>query len=205
MATNAQMSHTKYLTALRAAKDCKALQQLALGSPVSNQDALDQAHEALLKEAEEAGDNKQYAPAAKAFRKDLALAWAMDDNRLLENVSAQALYYGALTDLDTLLENCLTVWAVWAHIVPGLKARDRARLQDLARFRTSLDLGVRERENGDSHISAAVSLLAPTFEKIGALNVRALDDKSANLDKAMVDLWEDLAKLVKQIDTSVAR
>lgn len=205
MATTKEMSHAEYFAALKAAADPSAMQTLVLGSIYADKDALDQAHEALLAEAEEAGDNKDYAPAAEAFRKDSVLTWAQDDNRMVENVSTQALYYGTLTSFDTLMENYTTVWAMWAHMLPKLKPRDRARLQDFARFRRSFDLGVREREASDSHISAAVTLLAPTFDKMGALNVKAINDKKADLTAETAVLWDEVSQLIKEIETKIAR
>ena len=205
MATTKEMSHTEYFAALKAAADPTAMQTLVLGSAYADKGALDQAHEALLVEAEEAGDNKDYAPAAEAFRKDSALTWAQDDNRMIENVSTQALYYGTLTGFDMLMENYATVWAMWAHMLPQLKARDRARLQDFARFRRSFELGTRERADSDAHINAAVSLLAPTFDKIGALNVKALNDKKADITPEIAALWNEVGQLIKEIQTKVVR
>ncbi len=205
MTTKAIESHVKYFADLKAAGDGAALQQLVIGAALSGREALDQAHEALLKEAEEAGDNKQYAPAAEAFRKELALSWSLDDNRLLESASTQALYYGALTELGQLVDNFATVWALWAHVLPRLKARDRARLQDFARFARSIDLGLREREKSDAHVSAAVTLLVPTFEKLGALNMQALDNKNADLTGTLTKLWEEVGQLIGQIETAAAR
>jgi len=205
MATTKEMSHTEYFATLKAAADPSAMQTLVLGSAYADKDALDQAHEALLAEAEEAGDNKDYAPAAEAFRKDSVLTWAQDDNRMIENVSTQALYYGTLTAFDVLMENYATVWAMWAHMLPKLKARDRARLQDFARFRRSFELGMREREASDSHVNAAVSLLAPTFDKMGALNVKAINDKKADLTVETAALWDEVGQLIKEIETKVVR
>lgn len=205
MATTKEMSHTEYFATLKAAADPSAMQTLVLGSVYADKDALDQAHEALLAEAEEAGDNKDYAPAAEAFRKDSVLTWAQDDNRMVENVSTQALYYGTLTAFDVLMENYATVWAMWAHMLPKLKARDRARLQDFARFRRSFELGMREREASDSHVNAAVSLLAPTFDKMGALNVKAINDKKADLTVETAALWDEVGQLIKEIETKIVR
>jgi len=205
MATTKEMSHTEYFATLKAAADPSAMQTLVLGSAYADKDALDQAHEALLAEAEEAGDNKDYAPAAEAFRKDSVLTWAQDDNRMVENVSTQALYYGTLTAFDVLMENYATVWAMWAHMLPKLKARDRARLQDFARFRRSFELGMREREASDSHVNAAVSLLAPTFDKMGALNVKAINDKKADLTVETAALWDEVGQLIKEIETKIVR
>src|SRR5581483_6103084 len=122
-----------------------------------------------------------YEPAAEAFRKESALAAMLDDNRMVESVSTQALYYGALSSFETLMDNYSTVWTMWAHMLPKLKPRDRARLGDFARFRRSFELGLREREVDDSHINAAVSLLAPTFDTLGVLNVKAMSDKKADI------------------------
>jgi len=118
---------------------------------------------------------------------------------------SQALYYGTLTAFDVLMENYATVWAMWAHMLPKLKARDRARLQDFARFRRSFELGMREREASDSHVNAAVSLLAPTFDKMGALNVKAINDKKADLTAETAALWDEVGQLIKEIETKVAR
>jgi hypothetical protein len=204
MPTTKEKSHTEYFAALQGAGDAQAMQLLVLETSHSG-DALTEAHEALLAEAEEAGDNKDYAPAAEAFRKDAVLAWGLDDNRMIENLSTQALYYGTLTGFDALLENYSTTWAMWAHMLPKLKARDRARLQDFARFRRSFELGVREREESDSHINAAVSLLAPTFDKMGQLNLKALNEKKADITEETAALWGEVSKLIGEIETSVAR
>lgn len=205
MATTKEMTHTAYFAALKAAADPKAMQELVLGSALADAGALTEAHEAKLAEAEEAGDNKDYAPAAEAFRKDSVLAWALDDNRMIENVSTQALYYGTLTGFDGLMENFATVWAMWAHMLPLLKSRDRVRLQDFARFRRSFELGVREREASDPHLNAAAGMLAPTFDKIGALNVKAINEKKADIAADTAALWDEVAKLIGEIEATVAR
>jgi hypothetical protein len=204
MPTTIEKSHTEYFAALKGAGDAQAMQQVVLGT-THDADALNETHEALLAEAEEAGDNKEYAPAAEAFRKDAVLAWALDDNRMIENISTQALYYGTLSGFDTLLENYATAWAMWAHMLPKLKARDRARLQDFARFRRSFELGMREREESDPHVHAAVSLLAPTFDAMGTLNVKALNDKKADITAETAALWDEVGKLIGEIEASVAR
>lgn len=205
MPTTKEKTHAEYFAALQAAADPKAMQELVLGSAHADKEALAEAHEALLAQAEEAGDDKEYAPAAEDFRNDSVLAWALDDNRMVENVSTQALYYGTLASFDTLLENYATVWAMWAHMLPKLKQRDRARLQDFARFRRSFELGVREREESDPHVNAAAALLAPTFDALGALNVKALNDKKADVTDETAAQWNEVAKLIKQIEDSVAR
>ena len=205
MPTTKEKSHTEYFAALKAAADPNAMQELVLGSAHADHAALTEAHEALLAQAEEAGDDKNYAPAAEGFRNDSVLAWALDDNRMVENVSTQALYYGTLASFDTLLENYATVWAMWAHMLPKLKQRDRARLQDFARFPRSFELGMREREESDSHVNAAVSLLVPTLDALGALNVKALNDKKADITDETAAQWGEVAKLIQQIEESVAR
>jgi len=205
MPTTKEKSHTEYFAAIKAAADPAAMQQQVLGSVYPDNEALNEAHEALLAQAEEAGDEKENASAAEGFRKDSVLTWALDDNRMVENISTQALYYGTLASFDTLLENYATVWAMWAHMLPKLKQRDRARLQDFARFRRSFELGMREREESDAHVNAAVSLLAPTFDALGALNVKALNDKKADVTAETNALWDEVGALVKQIEDSVAR
>ncbi len=205
MPTTKEKTHAEYFAALQAAADPNAMQELVLGSAHADKEALAEAHEALLARAEEAGDDKEFAPAAERFRNDSVLAWALDDNRMVENVSTQALYYGTLASFDTLLENYATVWAMWAHMLPKLKQRDRARLQDFARFRRSFELGVREREESDPHLNAAAGLLAPTFDALGALNVKALNDKKADVTDETAAQWDEVAKLIKQIEDSVAR
>ncbi len=204
MPTTKEKSHTEYFSALKAAADASAMQELVLGT-VHAGDELAETHEALLNQAEEAGDDKENAQAAEAFRKDAVLSWAMDDNRMVENLSTQALYYGTLTGFDALLENYATAWAMWAHLLPGLKARDRARLQDFARFRRSFELGMRERDENDAHVNAAVSLLAPTFDSLGALNVKAINDKKADLTTDLAGLWDEVSKLIGEIETTAAR
>lgn len=205
MATTKEKSYTEYFAALKGAADPKAMQQLVLGSVYDDADALTQAHEALLSQAEEAGDDKDFAPAAEAFRKDSVLTWGLDDNRMIENVSTQALYYGTLTGFNVLLENFATVWAMWAHMLPLLKSRDRARLQDFARFRRSFELGVREREESDPRLTAAAGMLAPTFDKLGALNVKAINDKKADIAADTAALWDEVAKLIGEIEATAAR
>jgi hypothetical protein len=205
MASTKEMSHTDYLAALKEAADPKAMQRFVLGMEYLDKDALEEAQESLLNEAEEAGDNKDFAPAAAAFRRLSVMAWGLDDNRMIENVGTQALYYGTLAGFDTLLENYATVWAMWAHMLPKLKPRDRARLQDFARFRRSFDLGMREREENDAHINAAVSLLAPTFDQLGKLNLRANNDRKVDLAPEMPALWDEASKLLVQIESAVAR
>jgi len=204
MAATQEKTYTEYFAELKQASGPDAMQQLVLGSVYADKDALNAAHEALLAEAEEAGDNRDYLPAADAFRKDSVMAWTLDDNRMIENVSTQALYYGALTDFGTLIRNYSSVWAMWAHMLPKLKPRDRARLGDFARFRRSFELGLREREADDRRISAAVSLLAPTFDALGALNIKAINDKNADVTEATGQLWEDTARLLQEIEKSAA-
>ncbi len=196
---------TEFFAELKKAAEPNEMQQLILGTVYADKEALNTAHEAALAEAEEAGDNKDFAPAADAFRKDSVLALGLDDNRMIENVSTQALYYGTLTNFDVLLENFATVWAMWAHLMPKIKPRDRARLQGFERFRRSFELGVREREQEDSHINAAAALLAPTFDKMGALNVRAMNDKKVDVTAETAELWDEVGKLLNQIETTVAR
>ncbi len=94
---------------------------------------------------------------------------------------------------------------MWAHMLPKLKARDRARLQDFARFRRSFDLGMREREVQDSHVTAAAALLAPTFDALGKLNLKAINDRKADLEAEMPPLWDEVGRLVAQIESTVAR
>ncbi|MBI3764276.1 MAG: hypothetical protein HY260_20740 [Chloroflexi bacterium] len=205
MATTKEMTHSAYFAALKAAAEPADMQELVLGAAPVSGDALNEAHEATLAAAEEAGDNKDFTPAAEAFRKDAALTWGLDDNRMIENVSTQALYYGTLTGFDVLMENYATVWAMWAHMLPKLKSRDRARLQDFARFRRSFELGVREREESDPQLNAAAGMLAPTFDKMGALNVKALNDKKADITADTAALWDEVAKLIGEIEATVAR
>jgi hypothetical protein len=205
MPTTKEKSHVEYFATLRAAADPNAMQELVLGSAHADNTALSEAYEAQLAQAEEAGDDKEYAPAAEGFRQVAVLAWALDDNRMMENLATQALYYGTLTSFDALLENYATAWAMWAHVLPKLKQRDRARLQNFARFRRSFELGMRERDESDPHVNAAVSLLAPTFDSLGALNLKALNDKKADVTNETAALWDETAKLIQQIEESVAR
>lgn len=205
MSITGEMTPTAYFAALKEAAGPQACQELVLGTTYTDADALDEAYEALINAAEEAGDDEAYAQAAEAFREVSVLAWAQDDNRLIENFSTQALYYGTLAGFDMLLENYATVWAMWAHMLPGLKSRERARLQDFARFRRSFELGLRKREDQDQRVNAAVSLLAPTFDTMGALNVRAINDRKADLTDDTAALWDEVGQLIAQIETSAAQ
>lgn len=204
MSTVKEMTPTAYFAALKEAADPQAYQELVLGTAYDDRDALNEAYEALVEEAEEAGDDEEFEQAAEAFRKVSVLAWAQGDNRLTENFSIQALYYGTLANFDTLLENYATVWAMWAHMLPGLKARDRARLQDFARFRRSFELGLRERQETEQRFNATVSLLAPTFDSVGTLNSRAIDDRKADLTTDTGALWDEVGQLINRIETSSA-
>jgi len=195
---------TAYLDILKEAADPQSYQELVLGTVYADKDALDEAHEALVEEGEEAGDDEEYEDAAEAFRKISVLAWAQGNNRLIENFSIQALYYGALAGFDVLLENYTTVWTMWAHMLPELKTHERARLQDFARFGRSFQFGLRERDEPDQRITAAVSLLAPTFDQMGKLNIKKINDRKADLTDETVALWDEVNELLTQIETSVA-
>jgi hypothetical protein len=48
-------------------------------------------------------------------------------------------------------------------------------------------------------------LLAPTFDKIGALNIKALNDKKADITPEIAALWNEVGQLIKEIQTKVAR
>lgn len=193
-----------YFAALKSAADPKAMQEVVLGSTQGEQ-ALRETFEALVSEAEEAGDNIEFEPAAQAFRKSAVLAWALGDDRMVENLSAQALYYGALSDLETLLENFAVTWALMAHRLPRMKPRERSRLQDFARFRRSLELGLRARKEEDQRLSAAVTLLIPAFEKLGAGNLKAMEDKKLDLTAETGELWDEVSRLIGQIEKSQAK
>lgn len=204
MSTTGERTPTAFLASLKEAHDAQAFQQLVLGMAYEDAGALEQAYEALVEEAEQAGDNEAFPQAAEAFRKLAAMAWTRDDNRMVENFSTQALYYGTLVDFDTLLQNYATAWAIWAHLLSTLKPRDRARLQDFARFGRSFQLGLREREEPDQRVGAAVSLLAPTFESLGALNLKKIDDRKADLTDDTATLWDEVSNLVAQLAASAA-
>lgn len=202
MSAIGKMTPATYLASLKEARDPQSFQEAVLGVTYTEGEALDEAHEALIDEGEEAGDFEEHARAAEAFCKATVLAWAQDDSRLIENFSIQALYYGTLAGLDALIENYSTVWAIWAHLLPNLKPRERMRLQDFARFRRSLQLGLRERDETDERLNATVSLLASTFESMGALNVKAIDDRTLDLTDDIVILWEEASQLLAQVKTS---
>ena len=112
--------------------------------------------------------------------------------------------YGALAGLDVLLENYTTVWTMWAHMLPELQARERARLQDFARFGRSFQLGLRKRDGSDQRVTAAVSLLAPTFDQMGKLNLKKINDRKADLTDETAALWDEVNELLTRIETSVA-
>lgn len=202
MTMTGEMTPTAYLAALKEAEDATGFQKLVLGTVYDDVDALEETYEELIEEAEEAGDDDEFAQAAESFRKVSVLAWARDDNRMVENFAIQALYYGTLNTFDSLLENYTTVWAMWAHILPRLSPRDRARLQDFARFTRSFQLGLRELEEDDQRVTAAVSLLFPTFERLGELNVKKIDDRRADIDDETEALWDEVGQLLMQIEES---
>lgn len=197
-----EMTPTTYLAELKGAVDAQSFHKLVLGMVYDDSDDLEEALDALIEEAEEAGDDEEFAEASDAFRKASVMAWAQGDNRMVENFAVQALYYGTLTGFDALVENYATVWAMWAHMLPKLKKRERARLQDCARFGRSFQLGLRERDEQDQRVSAAVALLMPTFDSIGALNLRAIDDKKADLTDDIASLWDEVGQLIAQIEAS---
>jgi len=204
------MSETKektpsaYFATLKETSDSQALQELILGTVITDAEALEEAHEALVTEAEEAGDDEDYAKAADAFIKVSVLAWEQGDNRLIENFTTQALYYGTLNGFDSLVENFSTVWSMWAHMLPKLKPRDRARLQDFARFRRSFELGLRKVQGDDKRIGTALTLLVPTFDTMGALNLKGIDDRKADLTEETSALWDEVGGLISQIESSAA-
>jgi hypothetical protein len=184
---------------LRAANDPSAMQMVMLGATLSG-DELRNKFEDLLTEAEDAGDEEQYSHAADGFRTNAVLAWALRDARTIESLSAQALYYGTLTDLEGLLKNYATTWSILAHLLPEIKSSERARLQDFARFRRSFELGLRARKERNERISAAVSLLAPTFDHLGAVNMDAIEDKGLDVEGKIKPLWDDVSKLIEKIE-----
>jgi len=196
------MTPTAHLAALKSASDAAGFQRLALETVYEDAATLEEAYEALVEAAEEAADDEEFAPAAAAFRKLSVMAWARDDNRMVENFATQALYYGTIVGFDVLLQNHITVWSMWAHMLPSLKARDRARLQDFARFKRSFDLGLRKREEPDNRVNAAAALLAPTFEKLGDLNLRMIEDRKAEIDDETAALWDEVTQLLAQIESS---
>lgn len=203
MSSTKEMSLTEYFTAVKEAADPEACQQLVLGTVYNDDEkGLEETYEALIEEAEEAGDFEDFDTAAKAFRALTVLAWAQNDSRMIENFATQALYYGTLVDLDTLLENYTTVWGIWAHLLPNLRPRERMRLQDFARFRRSFQLGLRERDESDERMTAAVSLLAPTFDSMGAINLKGIEDRSADLSEDAATLWDETDELIEEIVSS---
>ncbi len=204
MSDTKEMTPSAYFATLKDTSDSQALQELILGTVVTDAEALEEAHEALVTEAEEAGDDEDYAKAAEAFIKVSVLAWEQGDNRLIENFTTQALYYGTLNGFDSLVENYLTVWSMWAHMLPKLKPRDRARLQDFARFRRSFELGLRKVQGDDERIGTALTLLVPTFDTMGALNLKGIDDRKADLTEETSALWDEVGGLISQIESSAA-
>lgn len=204
MSTTEVKTPTEYFATLKAAIGAETYQEMVLGAVYDNADVLEEAYEALLEEAEEAGDDEEFALAADSFRKLSVMAWAQDDSRMVENFSIQALYYGVTVNFDILLKNYSTTWSMWAHLLPKLKPRERARLQDFARFNRSFQLGLRKREDSDERLVAAVSLLAPTFDNLGELNLRKIDDRRADITDDTAALWGEVEQLLAQIEKAPA-
>ncbi|MFQ5409322.1 MAG: hypothetical protein ACE5FI_12995 [Anaerolineales bacterium] len=199
MSATEEMTPTAHLAALKEAPEAGAFQKLVTGMEY---DDSDEAYEALVEQAEEAGDDEEFPEAAKAFRDLSVLAWVRSDNRMMENFAIQALYYGTIVGFDTLLGNFTAVWAMWAHVLPTLKPGDRARLQNFARFGRSFQLGLRKREETDDRVNAAVTLLAPTFESLGELNLKKIADRKVDITADTATLWDEVNKLLAQIETS---
>jgi hypothetical protein len=132
----------------------------------------------------------------------MILAWTLNDNRMTESCATQALYYGAMGDMSTLMSAFVPTWAVWAHLVSCLDKRDRARLQDFARFRRSLEIAVRHREAKDERVEAAASLLAGAFDKLGVFNLKAAEASVEKAPGAMDALWDEVAGLLDRIEGS---
>lgn len=193
-------SYSEYFASLKDANDPNAMQEIVLGSAIVEADTLSEACQSAISEAEGAGDENEFASASEAFRNGAVLAWALDDCRMIETLSTQALYYGTLTDVETLIKNSATAWSIQAHMLPGLNPRERARLQEFARFRRSFELGLRLREEEDKRISAAIALLAPAFDKLGAINLKGIEDSKRDLSEEVNVLWDELAALMEQFD-----
>lgn len=197
MATAKETDHTEYFAALKEATDPDAMQEIVMGSSLSDKDEVMELYESLLVEAEDASDAKNYPPAAEGFRKESVLAWALNDSRLVESVSTQALYYGTLTGYDAMLKNFATVWAIWAHVLPQLKPKERARLGDFARFSRSFQLGMREADA--DRVGDAVVRLAPAFARMGELNLKAIEDKKLDFTDDLQAMWDDVSKLIDEL------
>lgn len=184
---------------LKTAGDPGEMQKVVIGTDLSGAE-LQSEFDRLLADAETAGDEEQNPEAAKGFRACSVLAWVLEDSRLMESLSAQALYYGTQVDLETLLRNFAITWAMLAHDLPEMKSGQRARLQDFARFRRSLELGLRARKGQDATISATVSLLAPTFDQLGEINTQAMEDRTLDVAGRVNPLWDDVGKLIGKIE-----
>ncbi len=167
-------SFSEYFASLKDANDPKSMQEIVLGSAYQETDALSEAFQNEISNAEDAGDNNEFALASEAFRKGAVLAWALEDSRMVETLGTQALYYCTLTDFETLIKNSATVWSMLAHMLPGLKPGERSRLQDFARFRRSFELGLRLRKKKDKRINAAISLIAPAFDNLGSISLKGM-------------------------------
>jgi hypothetical protein len=186
---------------LKLASDSAQMQKTVIGSDLSGAE-LQSEFDRLLADAETAGDEEQNSEAANGFRTCSVLAWALEDSRLMESLSTQALYYGTQVDLDTLLRNFAIAWAMLAHDLPKMKSGQRARLQDFARFHRSLELGLRARKSQDAQISATVSLLAPTFDQLGEVNTQAMKDRTLDVAAEVDPLWDEVGRLIGKIDSA---
>lgn len=191
---------SEYFASLKDANDPKSMQEIVLGSAYQETDALSEAFQIAISNAEDAGDNNAFALASEVFRKGAVLAWALEDSRMVETLSTQALYYCTLTDFETLIKNSATAWSLLAHMLPGLKPGERSRLQDFARFRRSFELGLRIREKKDKRINAAIALIVPTFDKLGAINLKGIDDSKQDLTDEVSALWDEVSELMEQFE-----
>ena len=204
MAGTSTLAFKQRLTALREAARPEAMQEAVIGQIYTDKAELEGMFDSLRDEAEEAGDSHEFTKAADCYCKDMVLAWTLNDNRMAESCATQALYYGAMGDLSTLIKTFMTTWAVWAHLVSCLDKRERARLQDFARFRRSLELALRHREDKDKRVEAAASLLASTFDKLGELNLKVAGANQEKAPGGMDALWDEVAGLLEKIEASRA-
>jgi hypothetical protein len=202
MAGTSTIASKDRLAALKQASRPEPMQEAVIGEILTDKADLERMFESLRDEAEEAGDSHEFAKAAQSYCIDMILAWTLNDNRMTESCATQALYYGAMGDMGTLVDAFVPTWAVWAHLVSCLDKRDRARLQDFARFRRSLEIAVRHREDKDERIAAAASLLAGAFDKLGEFNLKAAGGSMEKAPGAMDALWDEVAGLLDRIEGS---
>jgi hypothetical protein len=202
MAGTSTLAFKDRLAALRQASRPEPMQEAVIGKVLTEKADVEGMFESLRDEAEEAGDSSEFAKAAESYCKDMILAWTLNDNRMTESCATQALYYGAMGDMSTLIDAFIPTWAVWAHLVSCLDKRDRARLQDFARFRRSLEIALRHREERDERVVAAAALLADAFDKLGEFNLKAAGASMEKAPGAMDALWDEVAGVLDRIEGS---